>query len=254
MNFYKKTILISGLYRTAETVVLRADTNDVLKECKRALLRLLLNQDVEVTDKWVESVINVMEADSSIAAVQPKIRASNNRNYFEYAGACGGYLDRLSYAFCRGRIFDTLEEDKGQYDDIKEIFWASGACMFVRSKVFWECGAFDEDFFAHQEEIDLCWRIKNRGYKIVCVPQSLVYHVGGGSLPQGNPQKTYLNFRNNMMMMFKNLPFPLVIWKIILRLNLDIIAGFYSLVKRKSFSAISGLILRAQFSFYGSIS
>ena len=124
--------------------------------------------------------------------------------------------------------------------------------MFVRSKVFWECGAFDEDFFAHQEEIDLCWRIKNRGHKIVCVPQSVVYHVGGGSLPQGNPKKTYLNFRNNMMMMFKNLPFPLVIWKIILRLNLDIIAGFYSLVKRKSFSDF-GAILRAQFSFYGAI-
>ena len=162
-------------------------------------------------------------------------------------------MDRFSYAFCRGRLFDFMEKDEGQYDDIKEIFWATGACLFVRSDIFWEVGAFDTDFFAHQEEIDLCWRIKNSGYKILCVPSSVVYHVGGGSLANGSPQKVYLNFRNNLMMMFKNLRKRELIWKIfVVRLVLDGLAAIHSVFKKGHFRDLTA-ILKAHFSFYAAI-
>ena len=222
--------------------------NDALKLVK-AKYYVLLNQDVEVTPNWVEAVVEQMEQSDKIAAAQPKLRAFNDREFFEYAGAAGGYIDRFGYAFCRGRIFDSIERDEGQYDDVKDIFWATGACLFVRSDVYWNAGALDEDFFAHQEEIDLCWRIKNLGYRILCVPSSVIYHVGGGSLPQGNPRKTYLNFRNNMMMMFKNLPLKAVLWKMPIRVCLDIVAGFYSLWKNKSLKDM-GAILNAHCGFY----
>ncbi len=225
--------------------------NDALKQVNTKYF-VLLNQDVEVTEQWVEKVIDVMEADEQIAAAQPKLRAFHDREYFEYAGGSGGFLDNMSYAFCRGRLFETMEKDEGQYDDVKEIFWASGACLFVRSDVYIKAGGLDEDFFAHQEEIDLCWRINNMNYKIVCVPQSVIYHVGGGSLSYGNPRKTYLNFRNNLMMMFKNLPASSLVWKLFLRMILDGLAAVNTVVKTKRFHEFSA-ILKAHFSFYSSI-
>lgn len=166
---------------------------------------VLLNSDVEVTDNWISPIIEVMESDKSIAACQPKIKMYDNKTSFEYAGACGGFIDKYGYPFCRGRIFDNLEEDKGQYDNPIEVFWASGACLFLRSTTFYEVGGFDWDFFAHMEEIDLCWKLKNKGYKIMCIPQSTVYHVGGGTLSNGSYFKTYLNYRNNLLMLYKNL-------------------------------------------------
>jgi hypothetical protein len=225
--------------------------NEALKQVK-AEYYVLLNQDVEVTENWIEQVTGEMEKDSKIAAAQPKLRAFNARSYFEYAGAAGGYVDRFGYAFCRGRIFDTMEKDEGQYDTVKEIFWASGACMFVRSEIYWQAGGLDEDFFAHQEEIDLCWRISNLGYKVICVPQAVVYHVGGGSLPQGNPRKTFLNFRNNMMMMFKNLPLSALIWKLPLRTLLDVVAAIYSVVKNKNLNDCRA-IAKGELAFFKNI-
>ncbi|MCX6200483.1 MAG: glycosyltransferase family 2 protein [Bacteroidetes bacterium] len=225
--------------------------NDALKQVN-AKYFVLLNQDVEVTERWVEKVVDVMEADENIAAAQPKLRGFNNREYFEYAGGSGGFLDKMSYAFCRGRLFETIEKDEGQYDDVKEIFWASGACLFVREDVYRKAGGLDEDFFAHQEEIDLCWRINSMNYKIVCVPQSVLYHVGGGSLSYGNPRKTYLNFRNNLMMMFKNLPANILVWKLFLRMILDGLAAVNTVIKTKRFEELKA-ILKAHFSFYAAI-
>lgn len=213
---------------------------------------ILLNQDVEVTAGWIDITLQEMEKTPSIAAAQPKLRAWNNRDYFEYAGACGGYVDRFGYAFCRGRLFDSVEKDEGQYDTVQQIFWATGACMFIRSDIFWQAGGFDTDFFAHQEEIDLCWRINNLGYKIISVPAAVVYHVGGGSLPQGNPRKTYLNFRNNMMMMFKNLPVFDLCWKLPVRILLDIIASWYSVAKNRNFIDFKA-IFKAHGSLYKNI-
>jgi GT2 family glycosyltransferase len=225
--------------------------NDALKLID-AKYYVLLNQDIEVTENWVEQVIEEMERDENIAAAQPKLRDYYKRDCFEYAGASGGYLDKNSYAFCRGRVFNTIEKDEGQYDDVKEIFWATGACLFVRSDAYWKAGALDEDFFAHQEEIDLCWRMKNMGYKIIVVPSSVIYHVGGGSLPQGNPRKTYLNFRNNLMMMFKNLSASSLLFKMLWRFILDGVAAFHSISKNGNFNDLLA-ILKAHFSFYAAI-
>jgi GT2 family glycosyltransferase len=179
--------------------------NKALKQTEAEYF-ILLNSDVEVTPGWVESLVETMDERPEVAACQPKIRALNNRTYFEHAGACGGFIDRLGYPFCRGRLFSSLEEDKGQYDTIREVFWATGACLFIRSKDFFDAGGFDDTFFAHMEEIDLCWRLKNRGRSILCIPQSTVYHLGGGSMSKKNCRKTYLNFRNNWCMLYKNMP------------------------------------------------
>ena len=225
--------------------------NDALKQVNTEYY-VLLNQDIEVTPNWVENVIAEMERDEKIAAAQPKLRDYYRREYFEYAGGSGGYLDRNSYAYCRGRIFHTIEKDEGQYDDVKDIFWATGACLFVRSDAYWKAGALDEDFFAHQEEIDLCWRMKNMGYRVICAPSSVVYHVGGGSLPQGNPRKTYLNFRNNLMMMFKNLSGTSLVPRMFWRFILDGVAALNSVIKNKNFKDL-GAILKAHFSFYAAI-
>lgn len=225
--------------------------NDALRHVQ-AEFYVLLNQDVEVTSGWVETVISRMEEDSNIAAAQPKLLDYYKRDLFEYAGASGGYMDMFGYAFCRGRVFDSLEEDKGQYDDVVDVFWATGACLFVRSEAFWKAGALDEDFFAHQEEIDLCWRLKNLGYRVISVPQSVVYHVGGGSLPQGNPRKAYLNFRNNLFMMFKNLPLSELWWKLWIRLALDGIAAVQSVVKDGNFKTMFAIV-KANLSFLISI-
>ena len=167
---------------------------------------LLLNSDIEVTHHWLTPLIEFMDVHPEVAACQPKLLSIYNKDMFEYAGASGGYLDRYGYPFCRGRIFDTIEEDKGQYDYATEILWATGAALMIRSKDYWEAGGLDARFFAHNEEIDLCWRLRILGRKIYCLPESFVYHVGGGTLPKGNPMKTFLNFRNNLTMLYKCLP------------------------------------------------
>jgi len=166
---------------------------------------VLLNSDVETTKSWIEPVVELMDENTEIAACQPKIRSFHNKKYFEYAGAAGGYIDFLGYPFCRGRIFSTLEKDQGQYDDNRSVFWATGACLFVRAKDFHELGELDAEFFAHMEEIDFCWRAKNRGKQIYYCGKSTVYHVGGGTLNTESPFKTYLNFRNNWLLLYKNL-------------------------------------------------
>jgi hypothetical protein len=221
--------------------------NDALKKIE-AEYYILLNSDVEVTPGWIEPLIAMMDNDPSIAALQPKIRAYNQRSHFEYAGAAGGFIDKYGYPFCRGRILDTLEEDKGQYDQEREIFWATGACMFVRAKCFHEAGGFDEDFFAHMEEIDLCWRLKNTGYRIMYNPASVVYHVGGGTLNKTSSKKTYLNFRNNLLLLCKNHPPRYFFLKILWRMVLDGIASAKFLVagQFKHFYAV----FRAHLSFY----
>ena len=167
---------------------------------------LLLNSDVRCTDGWLRPLREYMDAHPDCAACQPKVRAEWDHSRLEYAGACGGYIDRDGYPFCRGRIFAVAEQDNGQYDNVADIFWATGAALMIRAEDWHKAGGLDGRFFAHNEEIDLCWRLRSRGRRIVCVPQSVAYHVGGGTLPQDNPRKTYLNFRNNLTMLYKNLP------------------------------------------------
>ncbi len=198
--------------------------NDALAKVE-AEYYVLLNSDIEVTPNWVMPVIEVMDGDKSIAAAQPKLLAYAQKDEFEYAGAAGGFIDKYGYPFCQGRVFGHLEKDLGQYEEVREIFWASGAAMFVRAEKYWEVGGLDEDFFAHMEEIDLCWRMKNSGYKIMYVPTAKIYHVGGGTLPKGTARKTYLNFRNNFSLLYKNLPKNRVIKTFIARLFLDGIAA-----------------------------
>lgn len=217
--------------------VLLSNTNEGFAKGYNAALKqvsadyyVLLNNDVEVTSAWIEPVISLMESNEKIAACQPKILSYNRKTTFEYAGACGGFIDKLGYPFTRGRIFETCETDSGQYDNAMQTFWATGAALFVRAKVFHELNGFDEFFFAHQEEIDLCWRMQRKGYIIYVVPSSVVYHVGGGTLAMGNRKKVYLNFRNNLIMMTKNLPVAEIIWKIPLRIFLDITAAFRFLI------------------------
>ena len=166
----------------------------------------LLNSDVECEVRWVEPIVSYMDAHPEVAICQPKLLSQIEKDRFEYAGAAGGFIDRFGYPFCRGRLFSTLEKDEGQYDDTREIFWATGACMFTRAEVYRKLGGLDTDFFAHMEEIDFCWRAKNAGYKVVCHPASKAYHLGGATLPKSSSRKTYLNFRNNWLMLYKNLP------------------------------------------------
>ena len=191
---------------------------------------VLLNSDVEVTPGWIEPVIKLMMSNAQIGACQPKILAWSDHESFEYAGGAGGWIDRYGYPFCRGRIFEHCEKDEGQYDSSEPIFWASGAAMFVKSSVFHEMGGFDPYFFAHQEEIDLCWRMQHAGYSVYACPQSVVFHVGGGTLPQGNARKIFLNFRNNLIMLTKNMgPFERI-WKIPYRMGLDILSAWKNLL------------------------
>ena len=191
---------------------------------------VLLNSDVEVSPGWLEPVIALLEKDPTIGACQPKIRMYDDKSSFEYAGAAGGWLDYLGYPFARGRVFDVCEADTGQYDQSEPIFWASGAALFIRARIFHELNGLDTYFFAHQEEIDLCWRMQLAGYKVYACPQSVVYHVGGGTLPKGNERKVFLNFRNNLIMMAKNLPPAQCLWKIPLRFLLDSISAWKSLL------------------------
>lgn len=200
----------------------------------------LLNSDIEVTEHWIEPIIEQMDANEKIAAVQPKLLSYNKRDEFEYAGAAGGFVDKYGYPFCRGRVFSNLEKDHGQYDTSMDIFWATGAAMFVRSDVYRTMGGLDADFFAHMEEIDFCWRIKNAGYKIKINPQSVVYHIGGGTLPKNNSFKTYLNFRNNLFLLLKNLPEERLRKTFIVKFFLDQIAAVFFLLQGhfKDFTAV----------------
>ena len=202
---------------------------------------VLLNSDVEVTHHWLTPLTEFMDNHPECAAVQPKLLSMRHRDQFEYAGAAGGYLDWLGYPFCRGRVFDTIEEDKGQFDFLEELHWVTGACMMVRASDYWAAGGLDGSFFAHQEEIDLCWRMRRMGKKLYCITDSIVYHLGGGTLPKGNPMKTYLNFRNNLIMLWKNLP-PKERKRVMrIRWALDYLAAFQTLILKgnyKDFLAI----------------
>lgn len=190
---------------------------------------VLLNSDVSVTAGWMEPIIHLMESDATIGACQPKLLSYFNPHLFEYAGAAGGYIDLLGYPFSRGRIFDVCEPDQGQYNQVKSIFWASGAALFVRAKLYHQLGGLDSRFFAHQEEIDLCWRMQLAGYQVMSCPSSKVYHVGAGTLPRGG-RKVYLNFRNNLVMLCKNLPWQELVWKLPFRLGLDAISAWKGLL------------------------
>ena len=212
---------------------------------------VILNSDVEVTENWVFPIIDKMDADQLVAAAMPKIKSYHNKEYFEYAGAAGGFIDKFGYPFCRGRILDTIEKDEGQYNQELEIFWASGACMFIRSKVYHQQKGFDDDFFAHMEEIDLCWRIKNTGLKIMYYSDSEVFHLGGGALPNNSPQKLYLNFRNNLFLLYKNLPSNNRFVIVFIRMVLD---GASAMVYLSRFSgSFFFAVIKAHFSFYASI-
>ncbi len=191
---------------------------------------VLLNSDIEVTPDWLEPIIFLMENNKNVAACQPKILSYQQKNKFEYAGACGGWIDSLGYPFARGRLFEDCEFDEGQYDDAVPCFWATGAALCIRSKLYHSAGGLDPYFFAHQEEIDLCWRLHRLGYEVYAEPKSVVYHVGGGTLPKGNSRKTFLNFRNNLVMMHKNMPWNEKWWKLICRIGLDAVAAWRGLL------------------------
>lgn len=208
---------------------------------------ILLNSDVEVPENWIAPVIAVMEADEQVAAAQPKIKCQLDKSKFEYAGAAGGYLDVNAFPFCRGRIFDTLETDLGQYDDAREVFWASGAAFFIKKKYWDEVGGLDPDLFAHMEEIDLCWRLKNNGLKVIYCPEAEVYHVGAGTLAANSPYKVFLNFRNNLMIMQKNLPFFEAVFAISIRMCLDFVALLQFLIKGETKFATA--VNKAHFQF-----
>ena len=195
---------------------------------------LLLNSDIEVTHHWLTPMIELMDVHPEVAACQPKLLSAIDKDMFEYAGACGGFIDRYGYPFCRGRLFDTVEEDNGQYDYQQEILWATGAALMVRSQDYWAVGGLDGRFFAHSEEIDLCWRLRIKGRKIYCLPESYVYHVGGGTLPKGNPMKTFLNFRNNLTMLYKCLPDGELRHVMMVRWFLDYLAAFEALILQRN--------------------
>ncbi len=221
--------------------------NDALRSVDADIF-CLLNSDVEVTENWLEPIKEAFNSIKDAAIIQPKILDLLRKEYFEYAGAAGGFIDQLGYPFCRGRIFQELEKDTGQYDDIKEIFWATGACMFVKSDVYRSLGGFDEDYFAHQEEVDLCWRAKNDGYKVYYIGASKVYHLGGSTLSNMNPKKTYLNFRNSLFSITKNLPRRKALLIIFLRLLLDAVAGIRFIFQFKFRHCFA--IIKAHLSFY----
>ncbi len=221
--------------------------NDALQHIE-ADVYALVNSDIEVTENWLQSIIKAFQNEPTTAIIQPKILDYKNKDYFEYAGAAGGFIDQYGYPFCRGRIFNTLEKDLGQYDTNQEIFWASGACFFIRSNVYKELKGFDTSFFAHQEEIDLCWRAINKGHTIKYLFESKVFHVGGATLQQGNPKKTELNFRNSLLMLTKNLPKKVLFRVLFIRMVLDGIAGIKFLLEGQPKHLVA--VLKAHFSFY----
>ncbi|MEO8238165.1 MAG: glycosyltransferase family 2 protein [Flavobacterium sp.] len=247
VNFIKQNFPTVKIIRNSGNHGFAKGYNDALKEIDSEIYALV-NSDIEVTENWLKPIIETFDTEKQTAIIQPKILDFKNKEYFEYAGAAGGFIDKYGYPFCRGRIFDTIEKDNGQYDDDCEIFWASGACFFIRKEVYDELEGFDESFFAHQEEIDLCWRAQNDGHVIKYNHQSVVYHVGGATLEQGNPKKTYLNFRNSLLMLVKNLPKKGLFFIIFFRMILDGIAGVRFLTQGKFKQTLA--VLHAHFSFY----
>lgn len=221
--------------------------NDALQSI-HADVYCLLNSDIEVTENWLPPILDVFKNDEKTAIIQPKILDFKDKTKFEYAGAAGGFIDFFGYPYCRGRVFNHLETDENQYNDIVDIFWASGACMFIRSEIFHQLKGFDEDYFAHQEEIDLCWRTQNIGYKAKYVGTSSVFHVGGATLRETNPQKTFLNFRNSLLNVIKNVPKTRFLFVVFSRLILDGIAGIKFIVELRPIHTLA--ILRAHLSFY----
>lgn len=220
--------------------------NEALKEVSEDIF-CLLNSDIEVTHNWLQPIIDLFKSKEDCAIIQPKILDYKDKEYFEYAGAAGGFIDKFGFPFCRGRIFNTLEKDKKNYKTEK-IFWASGACFFIKKDVFFSLNGFDEDFFAHQEEIDMCWRAFNNDYNVYCCSDTTVYHVGGATLTKGSPKKTFLNFRNSLFMMYKNLPKKSLFWIIFIRLCFDGLAGIQFLIQGKPMHTLQ--IAKAHFYFY----
>lgn len=221
--------------------------NDALQHID-ADVYCLLNSDIEVTDGWLTPVINLFKQEENTAIIQPKLLDFKDKTKFEYAGAGGGFVDLYGYPYCRGRVFNNLETDNGQFNDVANIFWASGACLFIRSKVYHQLGGFDEDYFAHQEEIDLCWRAQNEGYSIKYVGNSTVYHVGGATLQETNPHKTFLNFRNSLLNVVKNVPKKWFLFVVFSRLILDGVAGIKFALELRPIHTWA--IVKAHFSFY----
>lgn len=221
--------------------------NDALQHID-ADIYCLLNSDIEVTEGWLTPVINLFKQEKNTAIIQPKLLDFKDKTKFEYAGAGGGFVDLYGYPYCRGRVFNNLEIDNGQFNDVADIFWASGACLFIRSKVYHQLGGFDEDYFAHQEEIDLCWRAQNEGYSIKYVGNSTVYHVGGATLQETNPHKTFLNFRNSLLNVVKNVPKKWFLFVVFSRLILDGIAGIKFALELRPIHTWA--IIKAHFSFY----
>lgn len=230
---YLETLNSVHIIKLQENYGYAGGYNEALKQID-AEYYILVNSDIEVTPNWIPPLIQFLEFNNSYASVQPKILDYNRKDHFEYAGAAGGFIDSLGYPFCRGRIFDSLETDRHQYDQLSDIFWSSGACFAIRSKLFHKLGGFDFSFFAHMEEIDLCWRIKSSGLKIAFIPESIVYHVGGGTLSKQSPTKSYLNFRNGIWLLLKNLPKHQLIYKIPARVLMDWLAAVL-LWKKESF-------------------
>lgn len=230
INYVKSSFPDVAIIKNDSNYGFAGGYNKALKQIQADYF-VLLNSDVEVTENWINPVVEFMETNENVSACQPKILDFYKRNFFEYAGASGGFIDKYGYPFCRGRIFQELEKDEGQYNNPVSIFWASGACLFIKSNIYRQLGGFDEDLFAHMEEIDLCWRIRNSGRNVYVIPSSVVYHVGGGTLNKSNPRKTFLNFRNSLIVLTKNLSGRLILIKILIRLILDGVAGIKFLLQ-----------------------
>lgn len=250
INFVKRNFPLVKIVVNKENGGYAKGYNDALKHIK-ADVYCLINSDIEVTKNWLPPILNVFKTEENTAIIQPKLLDYKDKTKFEYAGAAGGFIDLFGYPYCRGRIFNHLETDNGQFNDFANIFWASGACLFIRSSVFHQLNGFDEDYFAHQEEIDLCWRAQNEGYQIKYVGASEVYHVGGATLQESNPHKTYLNFRNSLLTVLKNVPTKYLLFTIFSRLILDGIAGIKFMVELRPIHTWS--ILKAHLSFYKNI-
>ncbi len=249
-DFVRENFISVELIQITNNLGFCGGYNFALKQIE-ATYYVLLNSDVEVTENWLEPMIMLFQNDPTIAAIQPKILSFNHKNEFEYAGAAGGMIDSLGYPFCRGRIFEKVEKDEGQYNDSLPIFWATGACHFVRSSLYHQLGGLDEDYFAHMEEIDFCWRLQRAGYQIYYEGKSTVYHVGGGTLSAASPRKTYLNFRNGLSLIFKHLSTSELIWKFPFRLLLDWAAALKFLVQPSPQDALA--VIKAHATFFSGI-
>ncbi|MCL1868015.1 MAG: glycosyltransferase family 2 protein [Paludibacter sp.] len=233
VDFLKKNFPDVKVIQLSENYGFAGGYNKALAQISDYRYFVLLNSDVELTQNWLQPLTEYLDTHEDTAAVQPKILSFSNKNKFEYAGAAGGFIDKWGFPFCRGRIFGTVETDNAQYNNILDVFWATGACLVIRAADYWAVGGLDDDFFAHQEEIDLCWRLKARGKKITCVPQSIVYHLGGGTLTSENPKKTYLNFRNNLLLLYKNLPDNRLRKTLFVRFFFDYLAAFQFVISGK---------------------